>query len=109
MRRGAYGEIDIYNGSADPINLVGDLAGYFTTSTTGQYYHPVNPVQVADTRSAKSRAVASDATTGFSTPSNLTSDNPSLVRQRVICPVTSLRTSGHCRKSRTRERTSSSS
>jgi hypothetical protein len=23
MRRGAYGEIDIYNGSADPINLVG--------------------------------------------------------------------------------------
>jgi hypothetical protein len=82
------GEIDIYNGSADPINLAGDLAGYFTTSTTGQYYHPVNPVHVVDTRSAKSGAVASNGTIGFSTPSSLTADNPSLVLNVTVVSPT---------------------
>jgi hypothetical protein len=84
------GEIDIYNGSGDPINLVGDLAGYFSTSATGQYYHPINPVHVVDTRSAKSGAVASDKTIGFSTPSSLTADNPSLVLNvTVVSPTDS--------------------
>lgn len=81
-------EIDIYNGSGSAIDLVGDLAGDFITSATGQFYHPVNPVHVVDTRSTKSGAVASDKTIGFSTPSSLTADNPSLVLNvTVVSPA----------------------
>jgi len=84
------GEINIWNGSGSAINLVGDLAGYFTTSAAGQYYHPANPVHVVDTRSAKSGAVASDGTIGFSTPPSLTADNPSLVLNvTVVSPTDS--------------------
>jgi hypothetical protein len=82
------GEINIWNGSGSAINVVGDLAGYFTTSTTGQYYHPANPVHVVDTRSAKSGAVASDGTIGFSTPSSLTAGNPSLVLNVTVVSPT---------------------
>lgn len=82
------GEINIYNGSPDAINLVGDLAGYFTTSTTGQYYHPINPIHVVDTRSTSSGAVPANGTIGFSTPSSLTADNASLVLNVTVAGPT---------------------
>ena len=82
------GEISLYNGSPDAINLVGDLAGYFTTSTTGQYYHPINPIHVVDTRSTSSGAVPANGTIGFSTPSSLTADNASLVLNVTVAGPT---------------------
>ena len=82
------GEINLYNGSPDAINLVGDLAGYFTTSTTGQYYHPITPIHVVDTRVTSAGAVPANGTIGFGTPSSLTADNPSLVLNVTVAGPT---------------------
>jgi hypothetical protein len=82
------GEINLYNGSPDAINIVGDLAGYFTTSTTGQYYHPINPIHVVDTRSTSTGAVPANGTIGFSTPSSLNADNASLVLNVTVAGPT---------------------
>jgi hypothetical protein len=74
---GSDGKIDIYNDSADKINLVGDLSGYFTTSTTGQYYHSLNGIRIIDTR--QTTALASDSARTIANPASITADNPTLV------------------------------
>jgi Concanavalin A-like lectin/glucanases superfamily len=73
---GSDGKIDIYNDGA-AVNLVGDLSGYFTTSTTGQYYHPLNSTRIIDTR--QTTALASDSTRTIADPGNILADNPTLV------------------------------
>jgi hypothetical protein len=74
---GSDGKIDIYNDSADKINLVGDLSGYFTTSATGQYYHSLNGIRIIDTR--QTTALASDSARTIANPASITADNPTLV------------------------------
>ena len=74
---GSDGKIDIYNDSADKINLVGDLSGYFTTSTTGQYYHPLDSIRIIDTR--QTTALASDSARTIADPASITAYNPTLV------------------------------
>jgi hypothetical protein len=78
------GEIDLYNGSADPINLVGDLSGYFTDSATtpGQYYHALNSTRILDTR--QTSAVAANGTQTVSTPASILADNPTLVLNLTV-------------------------
>lgn len=73
------GDIDLYNGSNGPIDIVGDLYGYFTTATTGQYYHATSPIRVVDTRLTVSGAVAANGTIGYSTPSDIAAVNPTLI------------------------------
>jgi GH25 family lysozyme M1 (1,4-beta-N-acetylmuramidase) len=46
---GADGEIDFYN-FAGSVNLVADLAGYYTSSGTGSSFVPVSPSRLLDTR-----------------------------------------------------------
>jgi YVTN family beta-propeller protein len=46
---GADGEVDFYN-FAGSVNLVADLAGYYTDSTTGSSFVPTGPSRVLDTR-----------------------------------------------------------
>jgi Concanavalin A-like lectin/glucanases superfamily len=74
---GSDGKIDIYNDSTDAIDLVGDLSGYFTTSTTGEYYHPLNSIRIIDTR--QTTALASDSARTIDDPASITTDNSTLV------------------------------
>jgi hypothetical protein len=74
---GSDGKIDIFSNSGDAINLVGDLSGYFTTSTTGEYYHPLGSIRIIDTR--QTTALASDSARAITNPASITADNPTLV------------------------------
>ena len=47
---GANGTITVYN-DASATDIIGDVTGYYTTTTTGQVYHTVNPTRLVDTRS----------------------------------------------------------
>lgn len=48
---GSYaGEISIKNIGSYATDIIGDISGYFTTSTSGEVYHTVNPTRLADTR-----------------------------------------------------------
>ncbi|MDH6580730.1 LamG-like jellyroll fold domain-containing protein [Kitasatospora sp. MAP5-34] len=54
---GTNGTITIANyGSATAVIV--DIAGYYTTSTTGQTYHAVNPVRLVDTRNGTGTTAA---------------------------------------------------
>jgi hypothetical protein len=74
---GSDGKIDIYNASSTTINLVGELSGYFTTATTGQYYHPLDSTRIIDTRNSK--ALASDSAMNVADPASVLADDPTLV------------------------------
>ena len=47
---GAGGKITIANMLSTSADLIGDIAGYYTTDTGGQVYHNVNPTRLVDTR-----------------------------------------------------------
>lgn len=49
---GSDGKIDIYNAgtAGTSADLVGDISGYFTTGTGGQFYHPIPATRMIDTR-----------------------------------------------------------
>lgn len=89
---GADGKIDIYmvccgGGSTD---VVADIAGYFTSGTTGQFYHPVAPNRLVDTRqSGGALGVNSDTFYGDST---ISAYDPTLVTN--VTTVESSSTSG---------------
>jgi hypothetical protein len=57
---GSDGAIDLHNGSDDggATDVLVDVTGYFTASTTGNVYVPVTPSRVLDTR--KSSAIPAD-------------------------------------------------
>jgi hypothetical protein len=74
---GTDGKIDIYNDSSTPTDLIGDLSGYFTTATAGQYYHPLDSTRIIDTR--QTSPLAADAATTITVPASITADNPTLV------------------------------
>lgn len=74
---GGDGKIDIRNSSATAADLVGDLSGYFTTSASGQYYHPIDNTRIIDTRQAT--ALGAGASTTIADPAGITADNPSLI------------------------------
>jgi hypothetical protein len=74
---GSDGEIDIFNFSSTTVNLVGELSGYFTTSASGQLYHPLDSTRIIDTRNTK--AVAADSGINIPDPGSVLADNPTLV------------------------------
>jgi hypothetical protein len=75
---GADGKIDIYNGSSQPIDLVGDLSGYFTTATSGQYYHPLDAARILDTRQT-SNPVSAGSPRTIPDPAGIIAQDPTLV------------------------------
>jgi hypothetical protein len=74
---GGDGKIDIFNVSPTPTNLVGDVSGYFTTSTGGQYYHPLDSTRIIDTR--QTTPLGAHSGTTITSPADVTADNPTLV------------------------------
>jgi hypothetical protein len=48
------GKIQFYNGSAQPIQIVGDLSGYFASGSGGQYYYSLDTTRILDTRQTSS-------------------------------------------------------
>jgi hypothetical protein len=74
---GSDGKVKFYNGSAQPIDLVGDLSGYFTTATTGKYYHALDGTRITDTRQTTS--IAANATRNIADPVSVVADDPALV------------------------------
>jgi hypothetical protein len=75
---GADGKIDIYNGSSQPIDLVGDLSGYFTAAASGQYYHPLDDARILDTRQTSNPISAASPRT-IADPAGIIAQNPTLV------------------------------
>ncbi|MFC1417917.1 PKD domain-containing protein [Streptacidiphilus cavernicola] len=47
---GANGQVDLYNGSSGSVDLIADIAGYFTQSASSGYT-PLAPYRIVDTRS----------------------------------------------------------
>jgi hypothetical protein len=74
---GSDGKIDLYNFSGTATNLVGELSGYFTTATSGQYYHPLDSTRIIDTRNTK--ALAADSAMNIADPASVLADDPTLV------------------------------
>lgn len=68
------GKVDIYNNSAGTIQYVVDVAGYFTAGTSGQKYHALGPVRLADTRNGTGVTsvgpIGSDKNLNLALPSN---------------------------------------
>lgn len=51
---------DFYNGSPGTVQLIGDLAGYFSTGATGSFV-PYGPTRIADTRNGTGTGVTAAA------------------------------------------------
>ncbi len=86
---GSDGKIDIYNGSAKPIDLVGDLSGYFTTSASGQYYHPLDAARILDTRQTNN-PISSASPRTFNDPAGIIAQDPTLVLNiTAVAPASS--------------------
>jgi Concanavalin A-like lectin/glucanases superfamily len=49
---GSDGSIDIYNAglAGTSADVVGDISGYFSTGTTGEFYHAIAPIRMSDSR-----------------------------------------------------------
>lgn len=83
------GKIDIYNSSSTPIDIIGDVSGYYTTSSTadGEHYYATSADRLLDTRtynplqptSQPVPPLSSDATIDLPVPSNISAYNPTLV------------------------------
>jgi hypothetical protein len=73
------GKIDLYNynSSGQPIQLVGDLSGYFTSDATGQYYHALDTTRILDTRQAS--AIPANGSLTVPVPAGITVLNPTLI------------------------------
>ena len=56
---GTDGKIDVYNSSTGTANLVGDVTGYFSTSSTSSYV-PITPTRSLDTRTLPAGTVCAD-------------------------------------------------
>jgi hypothetical protein len=74
----ANGKIDIYNASGGSTDLIGDVTGYFTTSTVGLKYHATNATRLIDTRQ-DGGAVAGFTTLHVAQGNTIAAANPTLV------------------------------
>lgn len=60
----AQGKIQLYNGAAGTIDLIVDVVGYFTTSTSGSLYTAVTPTRIVNTAAGLGAAKAKVAAHG---------------------------------------------
>ena len=87
------GDIDIYNGSGQAVNIVGDLSGYFTNSCSPtnpcQYYHPLSAARIVDTRLSDNPLPASGSPENVPDPVVIVApQNPTLVLNiTVVTPA----------------------
>lgn len=74
---GSDGKIDIYNRGSTPTDFVGDVSGYFTAGTGGQYFHPIDTTRIVDSRNADPLAANGSAT--ISAPASIGATDTTLV------------------------------
>jgi len=74
---GSDGKIDIYNSSSTPTDLTGDVSGYFTAGTGGQYFHPMDTTRIVDSRDTSPLAASGSAT--ISAPASIDTTDTTLV------------------------------
>lgn len=74
---GSDGKIDISNRASTPIDLVGDVSGYFTAGTGGQYFHPMDTTRIVDSRQAQPLAAGGSVT--ISAPASIGTTDTTLV------------------------------
>ena len=69
---GSGNKVSFRNGAAGTVQLIADLAGYFTSDTTGSSYHPKPPARLMDTRSNTGVAgpVGANSTVTLTLPTN---------------------------------------
>jgi hypothetical protein len=72
---GADGKVRFYNGAgAGSVDLIADIAGYYTSGTGGEVYHPLGPVRLVDTRSGEGETsvspIAGKGTLSLALPSS---------------------------------------
>ena len=70
-------KIDIYNSSSTPADLTGDVSGYFTAGTGGQYFHPMDTTRIVDSRDTSPLAASGSAT--ISAPASIDTTDTTLV------------------------------
>ncbi len=62
---GPDGKVDFRNGgTAGSLDAIADIAGYFSSGTSGAKYHAVGPVRLLDTRSGQGETLTASATAG---------------------------------------------
>jgi hypothetical protein len=74
---GSDGKIDIYNRASTPTDFVGDVSGYFTSGTGGQWFHPIDTSRIVDSRGADPLAANGSAT--ISAPASIGTTDTTLV------------------------------
>ena len=73
------GTIYLYNGSPQPIDLRGDLSGYFMSSSSGQYYHSLDTTRLVDTRQTSPIAANGVLPGNVPVPAGIAVLNPTLI------------------------------
>lgn len=81
---GTDGKIDIYNQGTAPVDVIGDVTGYYTTATTGEHYYTAGSDRLLDTRiynpqTQSASPVAGKTTLTLPTPAGIPASNPTLV------------------------------
>jgi hypothetical protein len=74
---GSDGKIDIYNSSSTPTDLTGDVSGYFTAGTGGQYFHPIDTIRIFDSRNGD--PLAANGSVTISAPASIGTTDTTLV------------------------------
>ncbi|HVB41822.1 MAG TPA: DNRLRE domain-containing protein [Streptosporangiaceae bacterium] len=85
---GADGKIDLHAGGTGSTDVIGDVAGYFTTGTAGEKYHAIGATRMIDTRQ-DSKPVPSDGTLAVAQGSTVAAVNPTLVLNVTVVDGTS--------------------
>lgn len=92
---GSDGKIVIYNASSNTADVIGDVSGYYTTSTSGQRYYPVGSTRMVDTRQYNPHLGAAGpmpatSSMNLAVPANITAYNPTLVLNVTIANSTTI-------------------
>jgi len=88
------GKIVIYNQGTAPVDVIGDVSGYYTTSTTGQHYYAASADRILDTRlynpnTQSASALLPDNGINLPVPANIAAYNPSMVLNLTVTQPTS--------------------
>lgn len=75
---GSDGKIDLYNASSgSTVDVIGDISGYFTTGTSGEFYHAIPPTRMIDTR--QSGGPLAENNISYYTESVVSANQPTIV------------------------------
>jgi hypothetical protein len=74
---GSDGKIDITNYASTPADFTGDVSGYFTAGTGGQYFHPLDTTRIVDSRDTS--PLAANGSVIISAPASIGTTGTTLV------------------------------